>query len=114
MKILTASTDTDVTRHLQRPKKLTAHAISLLPAAHRRYDVSDDVVPSLCITVFPSGKKTWNYRYRLNGKSNRYYIGDAYSILPNRARRKARAIAEDLAKNIDPSQAKCRPKGNRS
>lgn len=113
MKILTGSTDTDVTLDL-RPKKITAHAISLLPAAYRRYDVSDDVVPSLCITVFPSGKKTWNYRYRFSGKSNRFCIGDAYSILPNRARRKARAIAEDLAKNLDPSQAKCRPKGSRS
>jgi hypothetical protein len=57
----------------------------------------------------PSGKKSWNYRYRFNGKSNRYSI--AYSILPNRARRKAKAIADELAKNVDPSQAKCRLAG---
>ncbi|MCH7981128.1 MAG: DUF4102 domain-containing protein, partial [Proteobacteria bacterium] len=91
------------------PEKLTDHSIKKLPITDARYDIRDHEIGGLYLTVYPSGKKSWVYRYRfpVDGrlKSKRYRIGDG-SIRPNAARAAAKSIAGDIAKGIDPNAEK--------
>ena len=87
------------------PKKLTEKSIADLPVLDDRYDVPDHEIRNLYITVYPSGKKTWVYRYRASGKNKRYRIGDG-SIRPAAARAAAKSIAGDIAKGLDPNAEK--------
>ena len=86
--------------------KLTEFSISKLEPKSLRFDVTDDAIANLCIRVYPGGKKSWVYRYRNNGRSKRYLIGDADAISPTKARRKAKTLAGDIANNIDPNTEK--------
>jgi len=64
------------------------------------------------MTVYPSGKKSWVYRYRADGKSKRFRIGDG-SIKPPTARNKAKKIAGEIANGIDPNAEKERERQDR-
>ena len=86
--------------------KLTETSISKLDPKARRFDVTDDAIANLCVRIYPGGKKSWVYRYRSNGKSKRYLIGDAEAISPTKARRKAKRLAGDIANSIDPNAEK--------
>ncbi len=86
--------------------KLTEYRISRLKPSDRRYDVTDDEIRNLVITVYASGKKSWTYRYRLDNKSKRHIIGDASAISPVKARHSAKVLAGQIATGIDPNQAK--------
>ncbi len=86
--------------------KLTETAISRLNPKAERFDVTDDALANLCIRVYPSGKKSWVFRYRSDGKSKRFLIGDADSISPAKARRRAKTLAGDVANGIDPNAEK--------
>jgi len=89
------------------PKKLTDLSISRLPITDGRYDVADHQIQNLYMTVYPSGKKSWVFRYRSDSKSKRFRIGsDAISAA--KARAKARKLAGDLANGIDPNAEKQR------
>jgi integrase len=90
----------------RRPGKLTEATIAGLLPDVRRYDVPDHVVNNLCVTVYPSGRKSWAFRYRADGKSKRFLIGDASLISPIKARRKAKSLAGDIANGVDPNRAK--------
>ena len=90
---------------MNKPKKLTDYTIVRLTPADRRYDVKDHVIPQLYLTVHPTGSKSWVYRYRADGKSKRYRIGDG-SVSPDKARRAARKVAGDLASDIDANDVK--------
>ncbi len=76
-----------------------------MPITDSRYDVPDHQISNLYVTVYPSGKKSWVFRYRANGKNKRFRIGDA-SIMPSTARNKAKKIAGDIANGIDPNLEK--------
>ena len=86
-----------------RPKKLTNTTIPKLQTEDRRYDIRDHQISNLYLTVYPSGKKAWVFRYRADGKSKRYRIGDGDSISPTKARTKAKTLAGDIANGIDPN-----------
>ena len=86
--------------------KLTETSLSKLEPKAKRFDVTDDAIANLCVRVYPGGKKSWVYRYRSNGKSKRYLIGDAEAISPTKARRKAKTLAGDIANSIDPNAEK--------
>ncbi len=88
------------------PKKLTETSIPKLPASDTRYDVKDHQVENLYLTVFPSGRKSWVFRYRSHGKSKRFTIGDGSSVSPAQARRKARSLAGEIANGVDPNHDK--------
>ena len=86
-------------------KKLTDTSITNLEPAAKRYDVNDHKIIGLNLTVYPSGEKSWSYRYRIHGKANRYFIGrDTVSL--DAARRKAKKLAGDVANDIDPNEVK--------
>ncbi|MBT8090645.1 MAG: Arm DNA-binding domain-containing protein, partial [Gammaproteobacteria bacterium] len=87
------------------PKKLTETTIPGLPVTDSRYDVPDHMIGNLYLTVYPSGKKSWVYRYRSEGKSKRYRIGSD-AISPAKARSKAKKLAGDIANGIDPNADK--------
>ena len=87
------------------PKKLTDKSIADLEPAKTRYDVPDHEITNLYLTVYPSSKKSWVFRYRAEGKNKRYRIGDG-SIKPPAARNKAKKIAGDVANGIDPNAVK--------
>jgi integrase len=89
------------------PIRLTELAISRLPATDNRYDVQDHQIGSLYMTVYPSGKKSWVYRYRSQGKSKRFRIGPG-TIKPPAARSKAMKLAGEIANGIDPNAEKNR------
>ena len=87
------------------PTKLTEIAIANLPIGDKRYDIPDHQIRNLYLTVYPSGKKAWVFRYRASGKSKRFRIGDD-SVSPAQARNKAKKVAGDVANGIDPNAAK--------
>jgi integrase len=89
-----------------RPKKLTETTIPKLQPENRRYDIRDHQISNLYLTVYPSGKKAWVFRYRAEGKSKRFRIGDADSISPTKARTKAKTLAGEIANGIDPNKEK--------
>ena len=70
------------------------------------YDAKDDAMRNLVVCVYPSGKKTWHYRYRspVRKTQHRYVIGDATTITPIKARRRARTVAGKIAEGIDPME----------
>ena len=82
--------------------KLTETSIPKLKPMAQRFDVTDDAIANLCIRVYPGGRKSWVYRYRSEGKSKRFLIGDAETISPTKARRKAKTLAGDVA-NEEPN-----------
>ena len=86
--------------------KLTETAISRLKPKAQRFDVTDNSIANLCVRVYPSGKKSWVYRYRFEGKSKRFLIGDAGSISPAKARQRAKTLAGGVANGIDPNAEK--------
>ena len=91
------------------PAKLTEQSIRKLPIPTKdegRYDVQDHQVTSLYLRVYPSGNKSWTFRYRFDGTSKRFNIGDASLISPAKARNKAKSLAGEVANGKDPNAAK--------
>jgi integrase len=80
---------------------ITETSIRNLEARQTAYEVSDDAHDNLSIRVYPSGKKSWNFRYRVHGRQKRVTIGDAVAISPNKARRQANVLAGEVASGKD-------------
>jgi len=53
--------------------QLTDAAIKALRPREIRYYVSDG--RGLYLEIFPSGRRAWRFRYRLNGKAEKVAIG---------------------------------------
>lgn len=68
-------------------------AIKALKPKAARYDVTDR--GGLLLEVHPSGKKVWRFRYRLNGKREKYTIGP-YPAVGLKLARQRRMEAEEL------------------
>jgi integrase len=86
--------------------RLTDYSISRIKPRADRYELVDHQIRNLVLRIYPSGAKRWVYRYRLDGKSKRYLIGDADAIGPTAARRKARTLAGQIANGNDPNKEK--------
>jgi integrase len=91
--------------------RLTNQTIVALKGEAKRYDVSDDGgVPGLAIRVAPTGRKSWNFRYRTQlGKQRRVTLGQFGSktgLGLKDARDMARGILADVARGDDPALAK--------
>lgn len=84
-------------------KKLTQMIISQLPIKDKRYSVYDSVIKGLYVTVFTSGRKTFNVKYtRPCGKQNCKVIGDAAILSITQAREKAQTILAEILLGKDP------------
>lgn len=64
-------------------KPFTDRYLATLKAAPGRYDVADPSRRGLTLRVFPSGAKTFVFRYRLNGRLKRIKMGN-YPAMPLR------------------------------
>ena len=65
---------------------LNVPKILALKANDRMYAVSDGSRENLWMVVFPSGKRSWQYRYRFGGKQKVYTIGPFPAVSLNDAR----------------------------
>ncbi|MFT6389971.1 MAG: integrase [Cellvibrionaceae bacterium] len=83
---------------------LTASYIKELPLKKNRYMVSDSDVKGLGVMVYPSGGKSFVYRYRLPKcrTTKTVPIGKTDKVSVVDARKSARSMAGGIAKNIDP------------
>ena len=61
-------------------KPLTIKALENLKPADRRREVSDGGMPGLYFVIQPSGKQSWAYRYRFNGRPRKWTIGPCPAI----------------------------------
>jgi hypothetical protein len=68
------------------------------------YTINDG--DGLVLLVKSTGVKAWRFIYRFSGKQNRLSFGAYPSTTTESARRKADAVREQLANDIDPSKLK--------
>lgn len=90
------------------PDLLTAKLINTLPPKASRYLVSDLKMPGLGVMVYPSGTKSFVYRYRLpkTRTTNTIPVGQTTKITVKDARSAAKSIAGEVSKGIDPLQVR--------
>ena len=94
---------------------LNVPKILALKANDRMYAVSDGSRENLWMVVFPSGKRSWQYRYRFGGKQKVYTIGPFPAVSLNDARaglRGADWAAIELKAGRDPMRSKAVEKAN--
>src|SRR6266849_10297487 len=84
--------------------KLTDTAIKALQPKQVRYLVTDG--RGLCLEIRPSGKRSWLYRYRFNGKPEKMTIGR----YPDMSLKLARAERDKLATLVSCGQSPARQK----
>jgi integrase len=87
-------------------KPLTIKALENLKPAGRRREVSDGGVPGLYLIIQPSGKQSWAYRYRFNGRPRKWTIGPNPAIDLKTARELAREALRKVAAGADPCTEK--------
>jgi integrase len=96
---------------MARKGGMTVIAAKNLAAKAARYEVPDAACPGLYLTVFPSGAKSWCYRFRFNGKTRKLTIGGAFTEkgIEVLSIGDARDIADEarvsVARKIDPIEA---------
>jgi len=85
------------------PEILTATLIKSLSTRTYRYIVSDAQIPGLAVTVYPSGTKTFVYRYKTARTNlvNSIPLGSTKKLTLPDARSAAKSKAGDIAKGID-------------
>ncbi|MFZ3328271.1 MAG: integrase arm-type DNA-binding domain-containing protein [Methylocella sp.] len=83
-------------------KPLTIKALENLKPAGRRREVSDGGMPGLYFVIQPSGKQSWAYRYRFNGRPRKWTIGPNPAIDLKTARELAREALRKVAAGADP------------
>ena len=88
------------------PESLTNQAVKQMQPQSQRFWVADTRCPGLTLAVYPSGTKTYYYRYKNKGsrKNNSVKIGNAALMAISEARNNAKAIMGDIAKGFDPVQ----------
>ncbi len=87
-------------------KPLTIKALENLKPAGRRREVSDGGMPGLYFVIQPSGKQSWAYRYRFNGRPRKWTIGPCPAIDLKTARELAREALRKVAAGADPCAEK--------
>jgi integrase len=87
-------------------RPLTIKALENLKPAGRRREISDGGVPGLYLVIQPSGKQSWAYRYRFNGRPRKYTIGPSPAIDLKTAREHAREALRKVAAGADPCTEK--------
>lgn len=77
------------------------------PPNIKRLDYADTGCPNLMLRVMPSGKKTFSFRYQIQGKKRRTKIGefgdDAHQVLLRDARQKSTQILANVLDGEDPA-----------
>jgi integrase len=95
------------------PKKLTEDRakkakcqLSVATGKPIRRELFDGVVPGFSLVLHPSGKKSWAFRYRANGKLSKLTIGPWPAITADKARALASAAHDAVTHGRDPHAEK--------
>lgn len=87
--------------------KIIKRLLDTLELKEKPYDIWDSEVKGFIVTIFPTGRKTFSFRYYdTNKKNQRIKIGIFGNITCETAREIAKGLAGDLAKGIDPKKQK--------
>jgi integrase len=87
-------------------KALTVKAIENLKPGTARREIPDGEVRSLYLTIFPTGKASWIFRYRFGGRTRKLTIGTSPEIGLKDARDLARKAHLRVASGEDPAAEK--------
>ena len=60
----------------------------------------------LYLEVKPNGKKAWRYRFKLNGKSSMFALGQYPTVKLAEAREKCEQARKQVADGVSPTQAR--------
>lgn len=60
----------------------------------------------LYLEVKPNGKKAWRYRFKLNGKSSMFALGEYPTVKLAEAREKCEQARKQVADGVSPTQAR--------
>lgn len=60
----------------------------------------------LYLEVKPNGKKAWRYRFKLNGKSSMFALGEYPTVKLAEAREKCEQARKQVANGVSPTQAR--------
>lgn len=79
----------------------------------KEYQVQDDEVRGLVLRVFPSGKKSWAFRYSLGDRDRRVSIGGWPELTLDQARARAAQFYGEVRNRKDPAQVVKQEKADR-
>jgi integrase len=85
-----------------RSVRLTTSSLNRLVATDRRYNVFDAALPAFGVRVEPSGRKTFQLWYRVEGRLRAATIGRYGVLTLDEARKKAREILVEAGNGSDP------------
>lgn len=83
--------------------RLTDAAAKRLRPTDKRREVADDLCPGLYLVIQPSGKKSWAFRYRHQGRPRKWTLGNLEALPPAKARDMARKAKEVVRAGRDPA-----------
>jgi integrase len=87
-------------------KPLTVKAIENLKPTSRRREIPDGEVRGLYLQVFPSGKRSWAFRFRFAGRPRKLTLGASPEIGLKDSRDLARKAHLRVASGEDPGETK--------
>jgi hypothetical protein len=93
-------------RARKKKKKFTELTLRSLKPEETRYYELVQGTPGLWVEIFPSGTKTWRYRYRLNGRLEKVAIGKYPEVSLKEARQKRDELAAMVARGESPAAQK--------
>ena len=83
--------------------KFTDQAVSKLKPTDKQVDYRDELTKGLILRVGKSGKKSWQVRFRADGKQHRQSIGDFPHVSLKEAREKVRSIQAAVIDGENPA-----------
>lgn len=84
--------------------KLKAATVETLQATDRRQEIPDDLCTGLYLVVQPTGKKSWQVRYRHGGVHRRMTLAGFPTLSLADARVRARDVMAQASEGRDPSE----------
>lgn len=84
--------------------KLKAATVETLQATDRRQEIPDDLCTGLYLVVQPTGKKSWQVRYRHGGVHRRMTLAGFPTLSLADARTRAREVMAQASEGRDPAE----------
>jgi integrase len=95
--------------------KITKRLVDELVATEKPIFVFDTALAGFVLKVTPTGRRTYQLRYRMGGRSSplkTYTIGVHGQLSPDQARRMAEGLVGDVRRGIDPATEKAKKKAD--
>jgi integrase len=84
--------------------KLKAATVETLQATYKRQEIPDDLCTGLYLVVQPTGKKSWQVRYRHGGVHRRMTLASFPTLSLADARTRARQVMAQASEGRDPAE----------